>query len=423
MSAGADFEGATSLRGVARVPGDKSISHRALICAALADGTSVVRGLNAGEDVRHTRFALAALGAAFDGDAVVGGRRRLRPPRQRLDLGNAGTAMRLLAGVCATLPFATELDGDSSLRRRPMARVVEPLQEMGAEITASDGEHAPLSIRPSQLHGIDHQQRVPSAQVKGALLFAGLDADGETSVSESHPTRKHTEELLSRCGAEISTEEGDGRYVARVRRSELEPFELTVPGDPSQAAFLCVGAALLSGSEVRVEHVYSGSERLGFVRVLARMGAVITLNPIDDWLCDLVCSGKELRATTVTAEEVPDVIDELPAICVAACFAKGTTVIEGAEELRVKESDRIAAVSDSLSALGAQIFARPDGFLIKGGAFDPHGAASSFGDHRVAMALAIASLRTTSRVHIDDFDAADVSWPGFAAELRRLSCR
>ncbi len=383
-----------------------------------------MRGLNLGEDVRHTRLALAALGAAFDEDAVIGGRQRLRAARHALDLGNSGTGMRLLAGVCATLPFATELDGDGSLRRRPMRRVVEPLQKMGADISSEDGERAPLKIRPAALRGISHDQQIPSAQVKGALLFAGLDADGETSVIESHATRRHTEELFARCGAEISTTERDGRYVAMVRRSEPEPFELTVPGDPSQAAFLCVGAALLPGSEVRVEHVYAGKERLGFVGVLRRMGARIEVQPIDESeipRADLLCSGAELKATTITADEIADLIDELPALVVAACFATGTTEIEGASELRVKESDRIATMTEALAALGAHIAERPDGFVIEGGQFEPQGRASSRGDHRVAMALAIAALRTKASVRVDDFDAADVSWPGFASELRRLS--
>lgn len=419
----AEFSGATALRGVARVPGDKSISHRALICAALAEGTSVLRGLNPGEDVHHTRLALAALGVAFDEDEVVGGRDRLRPPRQALDLGNSGTAMRLLAGMCATLPFATELDGDASLRRRPMRRVIDPLARMGADVTSVDGEHAPLSFRPSQLHGIDHRQDVPSAQVKGAVLLAGLDADGETSVTESHPTRRHTEELFRRCGAEISTTSRDGAYVATVRRSVLEPFELTVPGDPSQAAFLCVGAALLPGSEVHVGHVYARPERLGFARVLERMGAVVDVRPIDEWHADLICRGANLQATRITADEVPDLIDELPVLVVAACFAEGTTVIEGAAELRVKESDRISSLTEALSGIGAEIDALPDGFVINGGTFEPRGTASSHGDHRVAMALAIAALRTTRSVRVEDFGVADVSWPGFADELRRLSCR
>jgi 3-phosphoshikimate 1-carboxyvinyltransferase len=423
MSGGVDFTGATALRGVARVPGDKSISHRALICAALANGRSEVRGLNLGEDVRHTRLALAALGAAFDEDAVIGGRQRLRAPRHTLDLGNSGTGMRLLAGVCATLPFATELDGDASLRTRPMRRVVEPLRKMGADITARDEEHAPLVVRPAALRGIAHEQQIPSAQVKGALLFAGLDAEGATSVIEPHPTRRHTEELFARCGAEISTTAQNGSYVATVRRSALEPFELTVPGDPSQAAFLCVGATLLCGSELRIEHVYAKSERLGFVPVLARMGAAIEIRPDDEWRADLFCRSAQLEATTITADEVPDLVDELPALVVAACFAQGRTVIEGAAELRVKESDRIATMTDALSALGARISARPDGFVIDGGAFEPCGRASSHGDHRVALALAMAALRTRESVHIEDFDVVDVSWPGFAEELGRLSCR
>jgi 3-phosphoshikimate 1-carboxyvinyltransferase len=419
---GVAFSGARALSGSARVPGDKSISHRALICAALADGTSVVRGLNDGEDVRHTRLALSALGAAFDEDTVIGGRRRLRAPRRVIDCGNSGTAMRLLAGVCATLPFATELDGDTSLRTRPMDRVVEPLAQMGADITA-DGAHAPLSIRPARLTGIAHRQRVPSAQVKGAVLLAGLDAEGATSVTEKTPTRRHTEELFALCGAEVTTDERAGAYTVAVRRSALEPFELTIPGDPSQAAFLCVGAALFENSALRVEHVYCGKERLGFVRALQRMGARLRVEPVDEWRCDLVCEGGSLVGTTITNDEIPDLIDELPVIAVAACFAKGTTVIEGADELRVKESDRIAAMTDALSSLGAAITERRDGFVIEGGDFTPRGSARSHGDHRVAMALAVAALRAPGLVHIEGFEVADVSWPGFAQELRRLSCR
>ncbi|MGA8295549.1 MAG: 3-phosphoshikimate 1-carboxyvinyltransferase [Acidimicrobiales bacterium] len=420
---GADFAGASGLKGVARVPGDKSISHRALICAALAPGRSVLRGLNPGDDVFRTRLALAALGVAFDDDAVIGGRERLRPPRHALNLANSGTAMRLLAGVCATLPFPTQLDGDASLRGRPMNRVVEPLRRMGSSISAHDGEHAPLSIEPAALHGIDHHQRIPSAQVKGAILFAALGAEGTTSVTEDHPTRRHTEELFERCGAAITVDSRKDAYVVSVRQSELEAFELAVPGDPSQAAFLCVGAALLSQSDLRVEHVYCGPERLGFVSVLSRMGAEIRVEPVDEWRCDLVCRGGTLGATTISGEEIPDLIDELPALVVAACFAEGTTTIEGAAELRVKESDRIAAMTDALCALGAKVRERPDGFVIEGRGFDPRGAASSHGDHRVAMALAIAALRGRGLVHIEDFDVADVSWPGFADELGRLACR
>ena len=259
--------------------------------------------------------------------------------------------------------------------------------------------------------------------MKGAVLFAGLAAEGETRVTEAQPTRRHTEELLARCGAEITTTAGADGYVVTVRRSDLEPFELTVPGDPSQAAFLCVGAALLRNSEVRVEHVYSGKERLGFVRALRRMGAAIDIEPVDEWRANLVCGGGDLQATSITAEEVPDLIDELPVLVVAACFAHGTTVIEGAAELRVKETDRIATMTDALSAIGAADRRTTGRLPHRGAALRTVGTASSHGDHRVAMALAIAALRSKDSVHIEDFDAADVSWPGFTGELRRLSCR
>ncbi len=419
----ATFSESGPLRGVIRVPGDKSIAHRALLCAALASGTSRVRGLPRGDDVARTRAALGALGAYFDGDSVIGGRERLRPPDRPIDLGNSATAVRLLAGVCATLPFRCVLDGDSSVRRRPMDRVVEPLRSMGATIAgAAGGQRAPLEVRGGALTGIDYTSPVSSSQVKGAILFAGLDADGETVVREPVPTRRHTEELFARGGAAMEVDEGDAGYAVHLRRSALVPFEVDIPGDPSQAAFIAVAASVVAGSEVRIEHVYCGPGRLGFVDVLRRMGASIEIVPRDATTGDLIVGHAPLDGTTISGAEIPSLIDELPVLAVAAAFADGVTTITDALELRVKESDRIATMTAELAALGAEVQELPDGLVIKGGGFAPRGTVSSHGDHRVAMALAVAGLGPSGAVQIEDFAASAVTWPGFVEDLRSLSC-
>lgn len=411
------------MRGVVRPPGDKSIAHRALICAALASGTSRVRGLPRGDDVARTRAALGALGVYFDADRIVGGRERLREPDRPIDLGNSGTAVRLLAGVCATLPFRCVLDGDASVRRRPMDRVVAPLRAMGAAIGGADGGlHAPLEVRGAELTGIDYTLPVPSAQVKGAVLFAGLDADGETVVREHVPTRRHTEELFARCGAALTVEEGLAGYGVHVQRSTLQPLDVDVPGDPSQAAFLAVAATIVAGSEVRIEHVYTGPGRLGFVDVLRRMGASIEVVPRDATTGDLVVRHAALGGTTIAGDEVPALIDELPVLAVAAAFADGVTTIRDAAELRLKESDRIEAMAAELAALGVGVEELPDGLVVRGG-LAPRGTVRSHGDHRVAMALAVAGLGPSGAVQIEDFAASAVTWPGFIDDLRSLACR
>jgi 3-phosphoshikimate 1-carboxyvinyltransferase len=419
----ARFTESGPLRGVVRVPGDKSIAHRALICAALASGTSRVRGLPRGDDVARTRAALGALGAYFEGETVVGGRERLREPDRVIDLGNSATALRLLAGVCATLPFGCVLDGDASVRRRPMERVVAPLRAMGAAIEASEGGLAPLTVHGGPLTGIDYTPPVSSSQVKGTILFAGLDADGETVVREPLPTRRHSEELFARCGAAMDIEEEASGYAVRLRRSTLVPFEIDIPGDPSQAAFVAVAASLVAGSEVRIEHVYCGPGRLGFVDVLHRMGASVEIVRRDATTGDLLVRHAPLDATTISGAEIPSLIDELPVLAVAAAFADGVTTITDAAELRVKESDRIATMAAELSALGAEVRELPDGLVIKGGGFAPRGTVSSHGDHRVAMALAVAGLGPSGAVEVEDFAASAVTWPGFADDLRGLACR
>ncbi|HXZ82343.1 MAG TPA: 3-phosphoshikimate 1-carboxyvinyltransferase [Acidimicrobiales bacterium] len=418
----ATFSESGPLRGVIRVPGDKSIAHRALICAALASGTSWVHGLPRGDDVARTRGALGALGVYFDGETVVGGRERLREPDRPIDLGNSASAVRLLAGVCATLPFHCVLDGDASVRRRPMDRVVEPLRAMGAGITGAGGDKlAPLDVRGGALVGIDYTSPVASSQVKGAVLFAGLDAEGETVLREAVPTRRHTEELFARCGAAMDVEDGAAGYAVRVRRSALVPFEVEIPGDPSQAAFLAVAASLVAGSEVRIEHVYCGPGRLGFVDVLRRMGAAIEVVPRDAMTGDLLVRHAPLDATTISGAEIPALIDELPVLAVAAAYADGVTTITDAAELRVKESDRIATMAAELAVLGAEVQELPDGLVIRGGGFAPRGTVSSHGDHRVAMALAVAGLGPSGAVEIRDFAATAVTWPGFLEDLRSLA--
>ena len=419
----ASFSESGPLRGVMRVPGDKSIAHRALICAALASGESRVRGVPRGDDVARTRAALGCLGVYFDGERVVGGRERLREPERPIDLGNSASAVRLLAGVCASLPFRSVLDGDESVRRRPMDRIVGPLRAMGAAIEGADGDlHTPLHVRGGPLTGIDYTPSVSSAQVKAAVLFAGLDAEGETVVREPVPTRRHCEELFARCGAVIEVDEGPAGYAVHVRRSTLVPFEIDVPGDPSQAAFIAVAASIVAGSEVRIEHVYRGPGRLGFVDVLRRMGASIEVIPRDATTGDLLVRHAPLDATTISGAEIPSLIDELPVLAVAAAFADGVTTITDAAELRVKESDRIATMAAELARLGAEVQELPDGLVIKGG-FTPHGTVSSHGDHRVAMALAVAGLGPSGAVRIEDFAAAAVTWPGFLDDLGSLVCR
>ncbi len=428
------FSGGRALRGQVRVPGDKSISHRALLLAALAEGRSVVRGLSTGEDVARTRAAVALLGAGLEGDAIEGGRSRLREADEPIDLGNSGTAMRLLAGLAASLPFLSVLYGDESLRRRPMLRVVDPLWAMGAAIDGREGGRlAPLAVRGGGLIGREHRPQAASAQVKGAILLAGLAAAGETVVYEALATRRHSEELLALAGAELTTEESPDGYAVRVRAGSLRPFELDVPGDPSQAAFLLVAGCVVPGSDVTVENVYVGPGRAGFLAVLDRMGADLEIVPRSPTTADVRARHRPLRGTEVGGTEVPGVIDEIPVLAVAAALAEGTTVFSGAAELRAKESDRIATMASELGKLGVSLEERPDGLVVHGagaGALEPARSGAlrrlravvSHGDHRVAMSLAVAALAGTEgdAVTVSGFAAVDTSWPGFASVIEQL---
>jgi 3-phosphoshikimate 1-carboxyvinyltransferase len=409
------------LQGRIRVPGDKSISHRALLLAARVPGTSVIRGLANGQDVAHTADAIMAMGALIDGDRVTGGQGRLHEPLSPLDVGNSGTGMRLIAGYVAAFPWLTILVGDASVSGRPMDRISDPLRRMGASVDGRHGgRYPPLVVRGGDLHGIDYRLPVASAQVKSAVLLAGLSADGETIVRETIPTRAHTEEMLAAAGADITVAGG----VVRLRHSLLCPFELDVPGDPSQAAFWVVAACITPGSDLIVERVYIGQARAGFLDVLSRMGADVTVEPVgpeEDYTADIRARSGPLVATEVGGAEVAGLIDEIPALAVAASVAEGTTVFRDAAELAVKESDRIAVMSAELSALGGRVEPHHDGLVIEGIGSLRGGAGNSHGDHRIGMALAVAALAASGPTRIDGWEAVATSYPDFEADLRSLT--
>jgi len=415
-----------ALRGVTRVPGDKSISHRALILAALAHGRSRVTGMNLGRDVLATAMGLTQLGATIrrgDPEAQVEiegwGAAGPGEPDDVLDAGNSGTTLRCLLGVCAGATGAFAFTGDASLRRRPMGRIVAPLRAMGARIDGrAEGELPPLSVRGTSLTGVAHTLPVASAQVKTALLLAGLRAQGSTSVTEPRPSRDHTERMLVASGVPIgrrsltATIAGGGRVSAGTRR---------VPGDLSSAAFILAAAILVPGSDVVLPEVGVNPTRAGILRVLAAMGADIEVEPAGEWggepVGALRARSSALRGVVVDETEVPALIDELPILAVVATQAAGRTLIRGAGELRVKESDRIATMAAGLSALGAEVEALPDGLSIEGPTPLRPAEVDSEGDHRVAMSLAVAGLIVDGPVTVRGWDCVDTSFPGFLATL------
>jgi 3-phosphoshikimate 1-carboxyvinyltransferase len=423
--------GGRPLRGRVRVPGDKSISHRALMLAAIADGTSVVRGLADGDDVARTAGAVSAMGAAIDGERITGGSSCLHESATVIDVGNSGTSMRLLAGLSAGYDWLTVFAGDESLSRRPMDRVAEPLRAMGARVDGRDGGRLPpLIVRGGRLQALEYTPPVASAQVKSAILLAGLGAEGETVIHEPRPTRAHTEELLVACGADLDVS-ADGRTV-RLRASPLAPLRLDIPGDPSQAAFWVVAACIIPGSDVVVEGVYLGAARTGFLDVLQRMGADVT-RPDEDVLR---ARFGPLTATDVEADEVPALIDEIPVLAVAAAVAAGVTTFRGADELRVKESDRIATITEGLRAFGVDAEPTADGLAVTGqgpsgptegvmgarlGVGPTERVIQSHGDHRVAMAMAVAALAAEGEFAIEGWDAVATSYPTFEQHLAELT--
>ena len=414
-------QGGHPLQGQLRVPGDKSISHRALLLAAVAEGRSEITGLSQGGDVLATHAAIQAMGADIEGEVVHGGRSRLREPLKVIDVGNSGTGIRLLTGFCAALPWLTVLQGDASIAGRPMERVVSPLRQMGATIDGRAlGRFPPLVVRGGRLRGIDLDLTVPSAQVKGAVLLAGLGAAGETAVREQVRTRAHSEEMLADFGADISVS-ADG-LTTTLRPSPLRPCNVRVPGDPSQAAFWLVAACIVPGSEVTVEDVYVGPARAAFLDVLQRMGAEIHQRSTGATTATITARySPNLRGTTIEGAEVPGLIDEVPVLAVAAAVAEGRTEIRDAAELRVKESDRVATTVALLEALGAGSEPRPDGLAVTGGARLQPGSVDSSGDHRIAMAAAVAALVAPGTTLITGWNAVRTSYPRFEDDLQLLT--
>ncbi|MDA8343237.1 MAG: 3-phosphoshikimate 1-carboxyvinyltransferase [Acidimicrobiales bacterium] len=427
------IRGGQRLSGTVVVPGDKSISHRALLVAALAGGTSTITGLSDGDDVARTAGVLRLLGvpvvASPDGDVTVdGGRDRVRPPQDVLDFGNSGTGIRLTLGVLAGLGVTAVLSGDESLRRRPMDRVAEPLTAMGARIGGTGSRCLPpVQVAAAGLTGIDYRPPMASAQVKSAVLLAGISAAGETVVREPVPTRAHTEELLAATGAAIDVSEEHGERVVRVRRSDLAPGAIHVPGDPSQAAFWVVAALLAPGSSVVVDGVYLGTARAGFLDVLARMGASVTTATSGGAAASAGSlsvhhPGGLLRGTVVEAAEIPS-LDEVPILALAAATARGPSRFRDVGELRVKESDRLEGVVALLRAFGCRADVDGDDLVVAGGSvlraatFDPRG------DHRLAMTAAVAGLtadRASGVTSVTSWEMVDTSYPGFVADLERL---
>jgi 3-phosphoshikimate 1-carboxyvinyltransferase len=423
VSQGGVYVAARAQRGLSgriRVPGDKSVSHRAVMLASLAEGTSRISGFLEGEDTRATARAFAQMGVRMEAPeasvrVVHGvGLHGLRAPTAEIDCGNAGTGMRLLTGLMAGQGFDSVLIGDESLSRRPMNRVVLPLREMGAVIdTAAEGR-PPLRVHGgSKLQGIRYELPVASAQVKSALLLAGLYADGETETVEPHPTRDYSERMLRAFGAEIDFEPGR----ARIRGGQvLRATDVEVPADFSSAAFFIVAASLVPSSDLLIERVGINPRRTGLLDALRLMGADITLENRSEHggepVADLRVRHAQLRGAVIPESVVPDMIDEFPALFIAAACAEGVTTVSGAAELRVKESDRIRSMAEGLQALGAKIEERPDGAVIEGGALRG-GTVHARGDHRIAMSFAIAGQLSQGEVRIQDCANVATSFPGF----------
>jgi 3-phosphoshikimate 1-carboxyvinyltransferase len=431
----ARFEPGLRLRGRVRPPADKSISHRAAIVGAMASEPVRISNYLDAADTRSTLAAVRELGAiveSHDGDVVIRGcgMRNAQPPAHAVDVGNAGTLMRLLPGWLAFQQGASfTLDGDDSIRGRPVDRIARPLELMGARVEARDGRFAPFTVHGANLHGITYELPVASAQVKSCILLAGLATDA-TTVLEPMATRDHTERMLAGAGARVTRRPiAGGGYECTVGiTDELELEHVQVPGDLSSAAFLIAAGVLVPGARLVLEGVGVNWTRTGFLRILQRMGAIVVgeLEEPGEFhgtepTCDLDVSYGAIVATTVTAEEVPLAIDELPLVALLGCFAEGETVVRGAAELRVKESDRIATVVDGLRGLGADIEALQDGFVVRGGTGLRGGQIDAHGDHRLALLGAVAGLASQDGVQVIGMEAADVSYPGFADDIAALA--
>ncbi len=416
------------LQGNIQIPGDKSISHRSLMLGALAIGETIVQGLLLGEDPRSTAACFRSMGATISElntteVRIQGiGLGNLREPADVLDAGNSGTTMRLMLGILASHPgrYFT-VTGDSSLRSRPMSRVIQPLVAMGAQIWGRDGDKlAPLAVRGQQLKGSHYHSPIASAQVKSCVMLAGLMAEGQTTVTEPGLSRDHSERMLRAFGAQVDVDP-ETNSVTVTGHPTLRGQTVVVPGDISSAAFWLVAGAIVPGSNLLVENVGVNPTRTGVLEALAMMGADITLENqrevAGEPVADIRVKYGRLKACTIAGDIIPRLIDEIPILAVAACFAEGTTVFQDAEELRVKESDRITVMANQLNAMGAQVTERPDGMEVTGGHPLTGTEVDSFTDHRIAMSLAIAALRSTGVTTIHRAEAAAISYPNFVATL------
>ena len=426
------FDPSGGLSGTLEVPPDKSISHRAALLGAMSSDPVRVENYLQAADTRSTLEAVRALGALVEerGSELIirgTGLREARETDAPIDVGNAGTLLRLLPGWLAAQDGRSfTLDGDASIRRRPVDRVAVPLRLMGARLEASEGRFPPLEIVGARLQAISYELDVASAQVKSCVLLAGLAADGATSVAEPARSRDHTERMLLRAGVPVTRE---GLTVTVVNVDELALERIRVPADPSSAAFLITAGVLVSGSRLLLRDVGVNSTRTGFLRILRRMRGIVLgdleeasglISP-EEPVSDLDVAHGALEGTVVEAEEVPLAIDELPLVALLGCFAEGETIVKGAEELRLKESDRIEGVVEGLRGLGADIEATPDGFAVRGTGGLRGGRIDSLGDHRLAMVGAVAGLASKEGVEVVGMDAAAVSYPGFVADIRALS--
>jgi 3-phosphoshikimate 1-carboxyvinyltransferase len=439
QSRSGNFQPSGPLRGTLKVPGDKSISHRALMLSALAVGTSNISGLLEGEDVLATAAAMRAMGAHIkrNGEGIwtvhgvgVGG---LMQPSGALDMGNSGTSTRLLMGLVASHRLTATFIGDASLSKRPMGRVIDPLSQMGAEFTASPGGMLPLMVR-GLVPAIPISYRLPvaSAQVKSAVLLAGLNIAGITEVIEPVPTRDHSERMLRGFGADLTVDVGaDGvRHIRLMGEAELQPQQIEVPGDPSSAAFFVVAALITPGSEVTVTHVGMNPTRTGIYKMLQAMGADLTYSNEREVggepVADITARHSVLRSIDVPPEVAPSMIDEFPVFFVAASMAQGRTTTSGLDELRVKESDRLALMATGLKAIGAQVEEREDGLIINGSGGEPlEGGATvtSALDHRIAMSFAVAGQNCYHAVTVDDVSPIATSFPTFEDILKNLQAQ
>ncbi|NJP38200.1 3-phosphoshikimate 1-carboxyvinyltransferase [Alkalicoccus luteus] len=415
------------LTGTIRVPGDKSISHRAVMFASLAEGTTTITGFLRGQDCLSTIRCMRQLGVTItenQHEVVVEGRPEggFSEPDALLDVGNSGTTIRLLSGILAGEPIFSVLAGDDSIAKRPMSRVTGPLKMMNAVIDGRDkGRLTPISIRGGGLTGIHYMSPVASAQVKSAILLAGLQADGRTTVTEPHVSRDHTERMLKAFGVQL---EQNNTSVSLTGGQKLKAADIHVPGDISSAAFMMVAASIIPGSSVTLENTGINPTRTGIIDVLKRMGADISLHQEriegGEPVADIQVNYAPLQATEVSGSDIPRLIDEVPALALAAVFAEGETVIRDAAELKVKETNRIDTVVDQLNLLGASCSATEDGMRINGGTGLTGGIVESYHDHRIGMTMALAGLVADGEVTVKDTDAVAVSYPGFFEDLQTL---